>query len=55
MYINKKNIKELAKNSDTRVSPDFYTKLDDYVEALVVRSIERAKQNRRTTLNSRDV
>lgn len=51
----KSTVKVLAQESEMRVSGEFYEQLDHAVTELVSRSILRAKQNGRQTIQPQDL
>jgi hypothetical protein len=55
MLINKDGIKKFIKENDLRQSIDFNTELDIKVKELVLKAIERAIKNKRTTILPRDL
>ena len=53
MLIVKNAVKEAAK--DVNVSSDFYESLDEEVQDLIAKAVERAKANKRKTVQARDL
>ncbi|MCJ7450354.1 MAG: DUF1931 domain-containing protein [Candidatus Nanohaloarchaeota archaeon QJJ-9] len=51
--LKKSGVRDAA--DDVNVGSDFYTALDDKVQELVDRAVERAKENGRKTVKARDV
>ena len=45
----------IRENGLDNISSDYYAKLENKVKSIILKSIERAKANKRKTLMSRDI
>ncbi len=53
--ISKIRVKEFLKQSDMRVSSDFYEALNEEIKSMLIRTAKRANGNRRSTVLACDV